>query len=866
MATARAHDADRRPARSRFATSKFLAPALPGHHVPRPALRDFLDRESHPLRLVVGSPGSGKTTLLAEWYHAAASPKCWLNVDDGDLNPARFWRGFIAAVQTVAPRYGADCLDLLHLDDRVDPDVLECLLLGGEQLAQPVRVVVDDFHLSGDEVAQQLRFLLTRDLGALRLTVGTRAEPEIGLHRLRLEDKVTEVRERDLRFASVDAAHLIQALGVRLSAQGLRLVVHRTEGWAAGLQLAALALHKSDNPTALVERITGTDQVIGQYLWSEVFTAQSPAVQRFLIDTCVVDELTPTLANALSPDNPVTLLDLEAAHLLLRRVDEEGHAFRFHQLLTDMLRFRLRATDAQHEAVLHERAAGWYESNDKPLSAFRHRWRAGQRTDALQIVHGTVLDVIYDLPTMPEFERSLTDDDIRAAPGPAISFAVALVTGGFVIEAERLTRRITAATDGHLDAGDEEQLVAVQAIAAIVLGDSRAAARFGASVEAGSSQRGAWSILTRLAAAKGLIWEGELEAAEAQLDEAASTHASALERMELAGTLAMVQLWRGDLRACGATARACLNDLRRGSHGALTDGLLARSLLGTVMLEQGETEPAERMLPSVSEMTSSFRVPAVVLTKLAMSRLRAAEGRLEAAMVSITDCYQLIKARPTRNGMVDQVRTRHVKVLLDAGEFDEAAAVIGEIGSPSRRVLLAAELDIAQMRLDSARRHLDDLNASRAGTRRWELELALIRLKLAVATGAGVEDAAGSVLDVSGTEAFVFPVAEAGGLVLGAVQSLARRRPRDRYTETLMRLRPRAQSRTLITGKGRDVLTDRERVVLRYMATSMSYREVAGELVVSLNTLKTHVKNINRKLQATSRSEAIRRAHELSYL
>jgi LuxR family maltose regulon positive regulatory protein len=857
---------DAEPRRSwTFAASKFHGPTLPERHVTRPSLRLRLEGDA-PVCVVIGSPGAGKTKLLAEWYHAQTDGRaCWVNVDEGDRDPARFWHALTAAVQQVAPGFAAASLDLLTLDESVDYEVLESFLHASDRLDPPVSVVLDDFHLAGAQVHQQMRFVLGRLTGGLRLLVGTRAEPEIGLHRLRLEGQVEELREADLRFETADAHELLHKLGVELLPDALAVVLERTEGWAAGLQLAALALRDTADSAGFVARLNGTHQVIAHYLWSEVFAAQDRDVQRFLVDTCVVDELSPSLAAALSPGNPVTLFDIEAASLLLRRADVGDQLFRFHQLLTDMLRFRLRTEHPAHEVQLHRRAARWYENHGDPVGAFRHNWRAGQRTTAMRSMDDAVLDVVFDgLPDMTQFERSLTDDDIRAAPGSALSFAAGLVIVGLAAEADRLSSRIRDTVTPQLSPAERQQLHAVRSSAALVLGDSRTAADLGELADSDISPA-RWSHIVRLGAAKGHTWEGEYDQAAIDLSVPLPVHAAIFERMERDGTAALLQLFQGHLHHSRATAAECLDAVEReGWEGTTADGMLARAVLGAVHLEQGDLARAEELLRSVADVPSNFRVPARVLAFVALARIRIGEGRFDAAQAAVADCYRLIRARPARCGILDHVRAQHFRNLLAAGQPGDALVVFDELDQGPRRQLLGVELALSRNRLDEAAQLLDQA-ASACMSGRDRLGHAIGRLRLAVAGSGDAAIAAADVFDLAAPQGWLFPLIEAGTDALLAVQAQARRARRDSYTDALMRLRPRAIPAVRQRGDP-TTLTDRERIVLRYLATSMSYREMAAEMCVSSNTLKTHVKNINRKLGTASRIETIRRARELCCL
>lgn len=343
-----------------------------------------LDTGKHArLTVVVGSPGSGKTAAIAQWSRTQPPGTVgWLRCDVADVDERRFWQALLTAVGRLRPDVAGDAIDLVTLGEWVDHDALECVLAAAESLADPLCLVIDDLQLTGAVVREQLRFLIDRGFGRIRLIVASRVDPDLGLDRLRLSGDLCELRESDLRLGPTEAALLLGQVGVVLSGDELAVVIERTEGWAAGLQLAGVALRDAGKEGFLA-RLDRSGQVIGQYLWSEVFQAQRAEVKRFLLDTCIVEELTSGLAAALSPRTSVTPADIEAASLFMSRAEPAGTSFRYDRLFAEMLRYRLRSTEPEYELVLHRRAAAWYGERGDTAAAFRHRWRSGQRTAAI---------------------------------------------------------------------------------------------------------------------------------------------------------------------------------------------------------------------------------------------------------------------------------------------------------------------------------------------------------------------------------------------------------------------------------------------------------------------------------------------------
>lgn len=854
-----------------YAVSKLAVPESPAW-IDRPTLAGRLDTgKDARLTVVVGSAGSGKTSALAQWSRAQPpGTVSWLRCDVADVDERRFWQALLASVGRLRPGFAADAIDLLTLAEWVDHDVLECVLTAAEDLAEPLALVLDDLQLTGAVVREQLRFVIGRGFGRIRLIVASRVDPDLGLDRLRLNGQLCELRESDLRLGRAEAASLLEQIGVLLSDEELAAVLGRTEGWAAGLQLAGVALRDAGKEEFLA-RLDSSGQVIGQYLWSEVFQAQRLEVKRFLLDTCVVEELSAGLAAALSPQTAVTLDDIEAANLFLSRVDSAGSSFRYHSLFAEMLRYRLRSTDPEHELVLHQRAAAWYGSRGDTAAAFRHRWRSGQRTAAISSVHSGLMDDYFNdlLPTFEDPDRLLTDDDLTAAPSQAVSYATALAMRGFIDDAGRLAARIEAAAGQLLDPGARQQLRAARAVIALACGDTHASIQFSASfVERTepTTDDQEWLGLAVLVGNRSHAWEGDHRAAVALLRTVRPKPSSRAIQLELAGSKSLCQLMSGALHAAYATSTQLEQELAATSSVSADLGLLPAAVSANVLLERGRIAEAEPRLLAAATTDTELRRPARVLVRLSLARLSRATGDFDAAFAALDDADLVLGRHPVGSGVVDHLLASRARLLVDAGGEREARPIVGAIAQPFLRSLLQLQLAVARGQLDTAATGLDKL-APTAYTRRQRLEAALVGLTIAVARdqAAEVHDAAAAVFGIAAPEGFVLPVAEAGSAVLAAVRRVAHTRPRSDHVDALMAVQPCVPAH-LVGHHAYEKLSKQERVVLRYLDTSMGTREIADALFVSVNTIKTHLRNINRKLGAGSRAEAVVAARRLRYL
>jgi LuxR family maltose regulon positive regulatory protein len=864
----------RRPAR--FAPSKFAIPDGGRALVERSALlRRLDDADPAALRLVVGSPGSGKTSLLAQWARTMpAAEVAWVSADGADRDPVRFWQAVVTALRGVHPELGEEAFDLLTLDGRVEQDALEALLIDAAVVAQPLTLVIDDLHLAAPAVVDHLATLVARGW-AVRVAIGSRSDVAARFGRLHLEGRAVEVREGDLRFDAEEAAALVEAIigPSPLTAEELEALTTKTEGWAAGLQLGALALVGQDDRAEFVRRMAGTDQVVSQYLSAELIDAQPPEVRRFLLDTCIVDELSPSLASALAPESSISITEVEARHLLLTRLAADGSSFRYHHLFAELLRYRLRAEDPAHEVAQHRRAAHWYLRAGDPSAGFRHLWAAGDRTEAMALVHGSVIDAYLagHQHVVHQATGLLTDAELRASPDHAVSLAMALLLEGRPEPAMLLARRITGLGGGVLAPSPAIRLGAVQTMAQLARCDPDASLVHAADVLALAEEHAIddeWVAIACAGAVRAHLWTGSVADAARYAERIGEVGPSLLDAVDHRSTTAHLRLAQGRLHEAVALAEAAVEAVAAAEEASPDVAVLPRTVLGLALLELGEAERAAPQLQAAVDGGSAIRRPAMVAALLALSRIFQSEGRLEAAASVLDRATPLLRMAPDSSPVRAQVVARQAAVHLVAGDVDRASEVARSLPEGWHRTQLEVAADLAAGRVDAAdRRALAASEQDLEGPDALALALLHLRIALARHRPEAVAVAAEAVLDRSAAGGFAFAIAEAGADVLAAVVDVARRRPQTDHLRRLQLTRPhivaadRPRPELAI-----DALSEREQTVLRYLVTAMSYREIADELYVSVNTVKTHVKNVIRKLHAESRADAIRRARELGYL
>src|SRR6516164_2414224 len=454
--------AETSPRTPRFPSSKFRAPKLMPGLVRRPRLLDRLDRgDQVRLALVVGPAGAGKTMLLADWPTARPErPSAWLSCDAADADPARFVAAIIEAARCGfgEPRIGEDTRQLMSLDGEVSADAVATL---ADDLESPegVRVlVIDDFHLAGAAGAEALRWLVEYHPPSLQLVVASRVDPPLRVHRMRAHQDLVELRDEDLAFSVEEARILLTGFGVRLDEQELALVHQRSEGWAAGLQMAALSIHGSPDPATAAGRVQLGRHAVAGYFLEEVLSRQPPEVAEFMLATSVLDELSVPACTALCGPGSAKMLEfLYGAHMFVAIVDDEARTYRYHHLIKEVLQTELHARDPAREKRMHEAAAQYLIEAGQTGAAARHLLAAGEQAAAFSLLNeGVVRDVL----TNPTVGSALDLDEVRpevfaGAPEFLLPLAAELLWRGAF---ERGSRAVTLARKCSIDPGRQPEL------------------------------------------------------------------------------------------------------------------------------------------------------------------------------------------------------------------------------------------------------------------------------------------------------------------------------------------------------------------------------------------------------------------------
>ena len=893
--------------------------------VPRPRLSERLDEGlRRGLVLVCAPAGYGKTVLLAEWAQRSQVPAAWLSLDSGDNDPARFWRHAIAALDRVYPGIGGQVGPLLGPPAPPSFEPLVTALIN-ELAAGPggdeVLLVLDDYHAIGSQpVHASVGFMLEHRPPGLHVALASRSDPPLALARLRARGQLTELRAADLRFTAGEAAGLLEQTGagpdMALPESAVAALVARTEGWAAGLQLAALSLRGQEDVARFVAAFTGSHRYVLDYLAEEVLERQSEQVRAFLLETSVLDRLSGELCDAVTgrTGSQALLEQVERAGLFLVPLDEVRGWWRYHHLFADLLRVRLQAEQAGRVARLHRNAAGWYEEHGLADEAIRHAVSAGEMTSAAALIERH-FDAAHSLrgeaATIQRWLTPLPADLVRSRPRLLLAQAVPAATGGRLEAAEQLIDAAELASAGT--AGEPLEptigkagslLVNVPALLALargylaqLRGDGPGSAEF-ASRGMAEIRDGEW-ILRSVAQGQLAVAEwlgGRLAGAERAFTEGiAGRRAAGLPTWSAweSYELGRVQRAQGRLDAVVLTCEQALDATARDGQAPLPAAGPAYVGLGEVAYQRNELDGALSHVTDGIALCRSFVYTVPLAAGLAtLAWIRQATGDPAGALAAMGEA---VLAAPGPPGLVNPVPAQRARLLLAQGDVGGAARWADEAGlgaddepefSREPGQLVLARVLLAQGRPGPALALLDRLHAAAAAQDRIGSLIEIGALRALALAASGDEPAAlnalAGALVLACPQGYVRVFADEGppmAALLGrlvaaqrAEHATARRVPLD----CLARLQrafdaghaapvPGPTATAAVPGIV-EPLTGRELEVLEMLAAGRSNQAIAGQLFVSLDTVKKHVGHVLGKLGAANRTEAVARARQLGLI
>ena len=903
-----------------LATKLHVPRPQPGF-VPRPRLVQALSQGLARGRVLVCAPaGFGKTSLLADWVGGGGRPVAWLGLDAGDNDPSRFWRYVVGALDRAQPGIAERLGPLLGPPA---PRSFEGLVTGliNELADQPGRgevlLVLDDYHLvDAGPVHESVAFLLENLPPGLMLVVSGRTDPPLPLARLRARGLLAELRAAQLRFTTEEAAALLGvAAGPVLPDTAVAALTSRTEGWAAGLQLAALSLRGRTDAAGFVAAFSGSHRFVLDYLADEVLDGQPGPVRAFLLETSVLERLSGELCDAVTgrAGGQEMLQDIERAGLFLVPLDEVRGWWRYHHLFADLLRARLEQEQPGRVQELHRAAAAWSDEHDLADDAVRHALAAGDAAWAAQLVERYVDTLLRrsEGVTLRRWLSTLPVEVQRARPRLCLAQGFNAVVSGQLEAIEPLlddAERAFAATGSQSPeppVGPARGVLAnvpagiafLRAELARLRGDAARAVDWDQQARAQLGESDFYLrtlVRANLAAADWL--RGQLGQAERSLAEALAERRAAGEgylATRVCHDLGQVQRAQGNLDAALATYRQALDIAGEVSSQPPHLGI-AHVGLAEVLYERDELAAAlDHATRGVTLCRQLAFTPPLAAGLAILARIRQAHGDAAAAIVAIGEAG-LVELSPQVVALFNPVPSQRARLLLAQGDVTAASQWAKAAGlSPEDEpdypqepaYLLLARLLLAQDRPGPALTLLQRLlaTASSQGRIGNVIEIQALRALALAARGdhAGAVGALAEAVTLACPRGYVRVFADEGAPMRALLTRLSAARKDQRapardidpdYLAGLLRAcgqagaaPPSRRAAVAIPGMA-EPLTDREAEVLRLLAAGRSNQRIAHELVVALNTVKKHVTHVLGKLGAANRTEAVARARQLGLI
>ncbi|MCP4419648.1 MAG: helix-turn-helix transcriptional regulator [Chloroflexi bacterium] len=890
--------------------TKLYVPRLRQFPVPRPHLIQKLNTGLNgKLTLVSAPPGFGKTTLVSSWLQQVKQPFTWLSLDKEDNEPNRFLSYFIAALQKIDAGLGQTAVSLLQSSQPPLPETILTLVINDlTTLSQQAILVLEDYHVIHNlDIHQALAFFLDNLPPQLHLVITSREDPPLPLYRLRSSGLMNGIYVHELRFSAQETAQFLQqTMNVQLAPADVAALAQRTEGWIAGLQLAALSLQDLPNAHEFVAGFAGDDRYIADYLLHEVIERQPAHIQEFLWQTAVLDRFCPSLCDAVltAPPNysqPI-LTYLEEANLFIIPLDNKREWYRYHHLFADFLRISLYNQRDYQKSNLHRRASIWFEENNLLLEAATHCLAAEEFPRAADLIEQMAETMLWSQgrwTSLLKWLKALPEAIIFTRPHLSLNYAWTLFASGQWEQVAHVLPQIEPMV----------QAVTETAVRQNMLGEIETI-RAGATYEAGDMHQSAiiaQQALTRLAIendltrATAFLILGQACSGQGHWAATENAYREAIRHGKLAkntaitlittGAWMLLMVKQGRLQQAVSLYEQARQLGEREQGVILEPTGIAYVVMGELLRERNELEKAESILRAGIKLCDQQKgMPEAVLEgTITLARVLSALGQeLQAAEV-IQQAEYLLQELRERSGNVQPViivaANYGVRYWLTQGDLATAEAWLAKMGmsldgqiKPEHFAdyLLRARLYLAQNRLEETAvllQQIDSIVDAKTAVRPL-IECRLLQALVYQAQGNQQQaiTALSVALSLAEPQGFVRLFVDEGEPMARLLTAAAQQGIAQAYSRQLLTAlnnhgptdspQPPSASATKLL----EPLRERELQTLRLMAAGLSNREIAAELYLSVNTIKAYSSRIYGKLNVHSRAEAINQAHQLGIL
>jgi LuxR family transcriptional regulator, maltose regulon positive regulatory protein len=896
-----------------LATKLYIYPARP-NRVPRPRLIEQLNT-LRPLTLIAAPPGFGKTTLLSDWIPQSEHCVTWFSLDEDDNDPIRFWVYVVAALQKLRANLGESALALLQSPQPPSiTSILSTLINEIAAFSENFSIVLDDYHLiKTQSIHEALTFLLDHLPPYMHIILTTRADPALPIARLRARNQMTELRADDLRFTSDEAAAFLnEVMRLKLTGEDIAALESRTEGWIAGLQLAALSMQGHNDVSGFIQAFSGSHRHVLTYLAEEVLERCPEGTLNFLLQTSILDRLCGPLCDAVTGQHggQSTLEKLEQANLFTVSLDDEGNWYRYHHLFAEVLRARLQQTQPDLTPELHRRASRWYEQGGQLAEAVNHALVAQAFDRAASLVEQVAPAMIQrsELARLLAWLGALPDDEVQARPLLVLYYAWGLFLSGQIKHA--ITRlqavEVTLATDEAKQTPEVQgHIAAMRAYLMRETGDFASTISLSQQALAYLPEQDALlraMVALNLAIAHYL--QGEFEPASQLLTEII---ASGRTDQLMANTLSAVYLNTQLLRAQGRLEQAmqiCQDGLdlvaQRGWRNFPAAGFL-NVALGDLLRERNELGPVAQYLERGIKLGLEGAHPHIlIIGHVWLSWLRQTQRDTAGSHEAIRAALQVVRqAEVSRYWPIPSASCYQARLWIAQGNLTLASrwAQDGGLGQPDSPVtylyeaenLTLARLLIAQHNLNAAETLLLRLHrvAASAGRNGGLIEILILQAITFAAQNRNEEAIAAlnRALTVAEPESYIRIFVDEGEPMEKAIRNFRGEIGKLKvptelqtrlmvYADKLLAVFSDNAPQLAITNEPAnfpifqpslvDPLSARELEVLHLIAEGLSNDAIAQKLFLSTGTVKVHLKHIYGKLDVNSRTQAIARLRELN--
>jgi LuxR family transcriptional regulator, maltose regulon positive regulatory protein len=872
--------------------TKLFIPSPGSRVVLRPRLIERLNEGRQTRLTLISAPaGFGKTTLAAGWIAASGRPAAWLSLDEGESDITRFLIYLVSALQTIDAKIGNGLSAALRAPQPPSAEsILTSLLNEIAALRDDIILVLDDYHLvDAAAVDQAMAFLLDRLPPRMRLVIATREDPDLPLARWRARGQLTELRAADLRFNASEAVEFLNTgMGLTLSADAAAALENRTEGWIAGLQLAAISLRGHPDAAGFIGSFAGSHRFVLDYLLEEVLRRQPAAVQSFLLRTSILGRMCGPLCDAVTGDASTpgheTLEQLERANMFIVPLDDQRRWFRYHHLFADALRLRLQQNPASSAggvagdvAELHVRASAWFEENGLEIEAFHHAAAARDFTRAERLIEGKGMPLYFRGALVPVLNwlKSLPTETLDARPALWTAWASATLATDQVDDAREKLLAAESALEGvPLDGKTRDiigRVAAIRATLAIgrhdpdaIIAQSRRALEYLDPANLAYRTSTAWKMGLACQLRGDLVAAGRAYTEVLTASQASGNTVFTL--VALAG-LGNIQEAENELRLAAASYQRVL-DLAGDMPLPSATGN-AHLGLARIHYEWNDLDAALHHVQQGAPPTQLLeKMGRSVACDLVLARLRLAQGSVAEAAALLAKADREVR----RNSFTQQapgVAAARVLILIRQGDLEAAGQLAQAHGLPlsQARVHLARRDSTATLAaLEPFRRQVEEKGQQ-------DLRLQVLVLQALARHANGEKDTAlrilGEALALAEPNGFVRTFIDEGSPMAGLLAEATARGIVPGYAAALLdalREPSPVPDASLPGGSLVEALTRRELEVLKLVAQGLSNEEIGERLFLSLSTVKGHNRNIFDKLQVERRTEAVARARELRLL